>query len=88
MATGQLMRDVILPDGNTLRLRAPSPANLDDIKAFCDALSPESRYLRFHGDGTDTAAPGSVPSANSKDPTLRSFMDRSTFSGLLRSGAR
>jgi acyl-CoA synthetase (NDP forming)/GNAT superfamily N-acetyltransferase len=31
--------------------------DLDDIKAFYDGLSPESRYLRFHGFGrTDTVA--------------------------------
>jgi acyl-CoA synthetase (NDP forming)/RimJ/RimL family protein N-acetyltransferase len=57
MASEQRVRDVILRDGSTLRLRAPSPADLDDIKAFYDALSPESRYLRFHGHArTDTAA--------------------------------
>jgi acetate---CoA ligase (ADP-forming) len=57
MASAQLIRDVILRDGSTLRLRTPSPADFDDIKAFYDALSPESRYLRFHGYGrTDTAA--------------------------------
>ena len=32
-------------------------SDLDDIKAFYDGLSPESRYLRFHGFGrTDTVA--------------------------------
>jgi acetate---CoA ligase (ADP-forming) len=57
MASGPLIRDVILRDGSTLRLRTPSPADFDDIKAFYDALSQQSRYLRFHGYGrTDTAA--------------------------------
>ena len=52
-----LIRDVLLRDGTTLRLQAPTPADLDDIKAFYDGLSPESRYLRFHGFGrTDTVA--------------------------------
>jgi acyl-CoA synthetase (NDP forming)/RimJ/RimL family protein N-acetyltransferase len=45
----QLVRDVLLLDGSTLRLRAPTPEDHDDIVAFYDGLSPESRYLRFHG---------------------------------------
>ena len=44
-----LTRDVILADGSTLRLRAPGPEDYDDVKAFYDGLSPESRYMRFHG---------------------------------------
>ena len=49
-----LTRDVILADGSTLRLRAPGPEDYDDVKAFYDGLSPESRYMRFHGTvGTD-----------------------------------
>jgi acetate---CoA ligase (ADP-forming) len=52
-----LVRDVLLRGGSTLRLEAPTPADFDDIKMFYDGLSPESRYLRFHGFGrTDTAA--------------------------------
>jgi acetate---CoA ligase (ADP-forming) len=52
-----LVRDVLLRDGTTMRLQAPTPADLDDIKAFYDSLSPESRYLRFHGSGrTDLVA--------------------------------
>ncbi|MBV9196003.1 MAG: GNAT family N-acetyltransferase [Solirubrobacterales bacterium] len=52
-----LVRDVLLLDGSTLRLRAPGPEDLDDVVAFYTALSPESRYMRFHGYGrTDTAA--------------------------------
>ena len=35
-----LDRDVLLRDGATLRLQAPTPADLDDIKAFYDGLSP------------------------------------------------
>ena len=50
-------RDVILADGSTLRLRAPGPGDYDDVKAFYDRLSPESRYMRFHG-----AARSDVPS--------------------------
>ena len=52
-----LIRDVLLRDGMTLRLQAPAPADYDDIKAFYDRLSPENRYLRFHGFGrTDIIA--------------------------------
>jgi acetyl coenzyme A synthetase (ADP forming)-like protein len=41
--------DVILRDGGTLRLRPPSAADAAAVLAFFDALSPESRALRFHG---------------------------------------
>jgi acyl-CoA synthetase (NDP forming)/RimJ/RimL family protein N-acetyltransferase len=57
MAAGRLVRDVLLRDGSTLRLRAPTPEDFEAIKAFYDGLSPESRYMRFHGYGrTDAAA--------------------------------
>jgi acyl-CoA synthetase (NDP forming)/GNAT superfamily N-acetyltransferase len=53
----QLVRDVLLRDGSTLRLQAPTPADFEDIKAFYDGLSLESRHFRFHGLGrTDTVA--------------------------------
>ncbi len=52
-----LVRDVLLRDGSTLRLQAPTRVDFDDIKEFFDGLSSESRYLRFHGFvRTDTAA--------------------------------
>jgi acetate---CoA ligase (ADP-forming) len=52
-----VVRDVLLRDGATLRLRAPTPSDFDDIKDFYDGLSEESRYMRFHGGGrTDIAA--------------------------------
>jgi hypothetical protein len=52
-----LVRDVLLRDGSTLRLQTPTLVDYEDIKAFYDGLSPESRYLRFHGFGrTDTVA--------------------------------
>jgi acyl-CoA synthetase (NDP forming)/GNAT superfamily N-acetyltransferase len=52
-----LVRDVLLRDGWTLRLQTPTPLDYEDIKAFYDSLSPESRYLRFHGFGrTDIVA--------------------------------
>ena len=44
-----LVRDVLLRDGWTLRLQTPTPADYEDIKAFYDGLSPDSRHLRFHG---------------------------------------
>ena len=43
------MRDVILREGTTLRLRAPSRADADAVLAFVNRLSPESLYFRFHG---------------------------------------
>ena len=56
-----LARDVLLRDGSTLRLQTPVPSDFGDIKAFYDGLSPESRYLRFHGyGGTDFAARAAV----------------------------
>ena len=56
-----LVRDVLLRDGSTLRLQAPVPSDFEDIKAFYDGLSPESRYFRFHGYGrTDAPARGEL----------------------------
>ncbi len=49
--SGPLVRDVLIRDGSALRLQAPSPADLDEIKRFFDSLSEQSRYLRFHGAG-------------------------------------
>jgi len=52
-----VVRDVILRDGSTLRLRSARPEDFDDIQAFYEGLSEQSRYLRFHGFGrTDAAA--------------------------------
>jgi len=60
----RLVRDVLLRDGSTLRLQAPTAADFDDLKAFYDGLSPESRYLRFHGQGrTDLVARAEVEAA-------------------------
>jgi acetate---CoA ligase (ADP-forming) len=44
-----VVRDVLLRDGSTLRLQAPTPADLDDVRAFFEGLSAESRFMRFHG---------------------------------------
>jgi acyl-CoA synthetase (NDP forming)/RimJ/RimL family protein N-acetyltransferase len=46
-----IVRDVILRDGSALRLRSPRPEDEAAIRAFFDALTFESRYLRFHGAG-------------------------------------
>jgi acyl-CoA synthetase (NDP forming)/RimJ/RimL family protein N-acetyltransferase len=55
--TARLVRDVLLRDGSTLRLQAPTPEDFDDIKAFYEGLSTQSRYFRFHGFGRiDTIA--------------------------------
>ena len=43
------VRDVILRDGGTLRLRPPTPEDRAAVSAFYEALSDRSRYLRFHG---------------------------------------
>jgi acyl-CoA synthetase (NDP forming)/GNAT superfamily N-acetyltransferase len=71
-----LVRDVLLRDGATLRLQAPTPADLDDIKAFYDGLSPESRYLRFHGFGrTDAVARADAEATGADRLTLISRHD-------------
>jgi acetyl coenzyme A synthetase (ADP forming)-like protein len=41
--------DVILRDGSTLRLHAPTEHDLDGLVDFFGSLSQRSRYLRFHG---------------------------------------
>jgi acyl-CoA synthetase (NDP forming)/RimJ/RimL family protein N-acetyltransferase len=57
----RLIRDVLLRDGSTLRLQAPTVADFDAINAFYEGLSPRSRYLRFHGFGrVDTVARAAV----------------------------
>jgi acetyl coenzyme A synthetase (ADP forming)-like protein len=44
-----VVRDVILREGATLRLRAPTREDTPRLLAFVERLSPESRYFRFHG---------------------------------------
>ncbi len=48
MNTEALVRDVILRDGATLRLRPPGGEDTDAVLAFFDGLSERSLYLRFH----------------------------------------
>ncbi len=43
------LRDVILRDGTTLRLRPPHARDSEALLAFFADLSERSRYLRFHG---------------------------------------
>ena len=63
----QLVRDVLLLDGSTLRLRAATPEDYDDIKAFYDELSPDSRYLRFHGSANTAVAARAYADAGGVD---------------------
>ncbi len=62
-----LVRDVLLRDGSTLRLQVPVPSDFEDIKAFYDGLSMESRYFRFHGYGRTDAAARAVAEASGVD---------------------
>ncbi len=48
-AVPSAVRDVILRDGGTLRLRAPTAADVDGLLAFFSRLSERSVYRRFHG---------------------------------------
>jgi acetate---CoA ligase (ADP-forming) len=43
------VRDVILRDGSTLRLRPPERGDAESLLAFFTALSERSVYMRFHG---------------------------------------
>ena len=45
----ELLDDVVLRDGSTLRLRPPVAADAAALLSFFERLSPVSRYLRFHG---------------------------------------
>jgi acetyl coenzyme A synthetase (ADP forming)-like protein len=47
--TMERVRDVILRDGSTLRLRAPGRQDAERVLAFFTALSDASVYQRFHG---------------------------------------
>jgi acetate---CoA ligase (ADP-forming) len=64
---GSVVRDVLLRDGSTLRLESPTPADFDDIKAFFEGLSPESRYMRFHGYGRSDVAARAAAEAGGVD---------------------
>jgi acetyl coenzyme A synthetase (ADP forming)-like protein len=49
MAVTPVVRDVILREGETLRLRAPIADDADALISFFSELSEHSRYLRFQG---------------------------------------
>jgi acetate---CoA ligase (ADP-forming) len=49
MMRSSVVRDVILREGQTLRLRAPGVADAPGLTQFLEHLSEHSRYLRFHG---------------------------------------
>jgi acetyl coenzyme A synthetase (ADP forming)-like protein len=49
MVASSVIRDVILRDGETLRLRAPGANDAAGLTLFLEDLSEHSRYLRFHG---------------------------------------
>ena len=58
------IRDVILRDGSTLRLRPPRAGDLDAVLEFFGALSEQSVYWRFHGFPSldpATSSPSSTP---------------------------
>ena len=40
---------MLLRDGTTLRLRAPTPADSEALVEFFNGLSEQSLYYRFHG---------------------------------------
>ena len=66
-----LVRDVLLRDGLTLRLRAPTPGDFEDVKAFFDGLSEEAWYMRFHGGArSDVAARAAVQAGGGDRVTL------------------
>ena len=48
-ATSSDVRDVILRDGGTLRLRAPGDGDAGAVLEFFSRLSEQSVYRRFHG---------------------------------------
>jgi acetyl coenzyme A synthetase (ADP forming)-like protein len=49
MLTVEPVRDVILRDGSTLRLRPPRAGDAESVLGFFRGLSDESVYRRFHG---------------------------------------
>jgi acetate---CoA ligase (ADP-forming) len=69
MSSTSLVEDVVLRDGSTMRFRVPTATDEDELIAFFDALSPDSRYLRFHGATHVTSA--TVANALATDWTTR-----------------
>jgi acetyl coenzyme A synthetase (ADP forming)-like protein len=76
----ELVRDVILRDGSTLRLHPPRTGDADAVLAFFRGLSDESTYRRFHG------FPSLTPEVLA--PTLDpDWTDRGALIGTLGEGA-
>jgi acetate---CoA ligase (ADP-forming) len=72
-----VVRDVILRDGQTLRLRAPEANDAAGLKLFLENLSEHSRYLRFQGIR--------VPSAGLVAPFLDpDWKERGSFVGTIQ----
>src|SRR5689334_11428457 len=49
MQSAMTYADVVLRDGTTMRFRPPGREDADALLAFCEGLSDQSLYLRFHG---------------------------------------
>jgi acetate---CoA ligase (ADP-forming) len=58
MTSAPIVRDVILREGETLRLRTPTARDAAALTEFFGDLSEQSLYLRFHG--TRSVAPALV----------------------------
>ena len=71
-----ILLDVILRDGQTLRLRPPTATDSDALVAFLEDLSPASRQMRFHG----TLRPGPRLVEGDLDPD---WNDRGALIGTL-----
>jgi acetyl coenzyme A synthetase (ADP forming)-like protein len=73
----QIVRDVILREGGTLRLRAPGADDVAGLTGLFESLSKQSRYLRFHG------AP--APGANLVTPFLDpEWKERGSLVGIMQ----
>ena len=75
----QPVRDVILRDGRTMRLRVPTQADAEQVLGFVERLSDRSLYYRFHGH--PAVVPGLVAPFLSPDG-----VDRGSLVGTLVEG--
>jgi succinyl-CoA synthetase alpha subunit/GNAT superfamily N-acetyltransferase len=62
--------DVALRDGSTVRLRPARPDDFDAVRAFLEALSEESRWLRFFGAGANLRDAATVAVRSSQTVSL------------------
>jgi acetyl coenzyme A synthetase (ADP forming)-like protein len=69
-ALSPAVRDVLLRDGSTLRLRPPTPDDETALRVFFEHLSTRSRYLRFHGYTSDPHVETMIPTDWSASGTL------------------